>query len=112
LKLAPFKSIHFCCGETFFGQVITIPNVFIASETEEMVRDATTGGGELDLVGIAHKGMLAVGFLNKLICRFKDRPKVQCTSTPTSVLQTGRTTKLTVSPFITFCDVISQGGVV
>jgi hypothetical protein len=40
--------------------VIAIPNVFITGETKEVIGDATAGGGELDLVGAAHREMLAV----------------------------------------------------
>jgi hypothetical protein len=38
--------------------MIAIPNVLITNEAEEMVGDATIGGGEVDLV-CAQKAMLA-----------------------------------------------------
>jgi hypothetical protein len=49
----------FLVREALFHQVITIPNVFVTREAEEMIGDATAGCGELDLVGTAHTEMLA-----------------------------------------------------
>jgi hypothetical protein len=63
LKLASLVCVYSRCGEALFEEMITIPNVFIYSsqvKQKEMIRDATTGCGELDLVGVGtHKGMLA-----------------------------------------------------
>jgi hypothetical protein len=38
-----------------FNQVIAIPFVLIAGEAEEMIDDATAGGGDLELVGVGRR---------------------------------------------------------
>ena len=52
LKLASLECFCSWCGEALFDQVITISNVFITREAEEVIRDATARCGELDLIGV------------------------------------------------------------
>lgn len=52
-------SLHSRCGEALFEKVITIPNVLITGEAEEMIGDAAARWAELDLVGATHTEMLA-----------------------------------------------------
>ena len=70
MKLAGFESRNLGSNESVVKQVIAIPHVPIAGETEEMIRDATDGCGDVDLVGIGtHTEMLlAIGI--------SDRPTV------------------------------------
>jgi hypothetical protein len=52
--------------------VIAIPNVFITSEAEEMIRDASAGCGELDLVGVgAHSNRSSRRNLFRLLRRLR-----------------------------------------
>jgi hypothetical protein len=41
--LAWFEDVYASSGETFFEQVITIANVFVTGEIEEMIGDAAAG---------------------------------------------------------------------
>ena len=46
------------CVEAVVDQVITIPQIFVTGETEEMIGDSSVGGGGGDLT---HNGILSDG---------------------------------------------------
>jgi len=52
LELASIERRQSWSDEPFFNQMIAIPNMLRAREAEEMISNATTGCGELDLLTI------------------------------------------------------------
>ena len=52
LELASIERRQSWSDEPFFNQMIAMPNMLRAREAEEMISNATTGCGELDLLRI------------------------------------------------------------
>ena len=62
LKWTAFECRHARSGEAVINQLVAIPLVFIADETEEVINDAAAGGGDGDLIrSQANKSWIVMG---------------------------------------------------
>ena len=60
MKQAGFEGWNLRSIEPFVNQMVSVPDVLVAGEAEEMIDDATATCGDVDLVG-CHPNMVATG---------------------------------------------------